>query len=251
MTTVYAWPPVAVSGMEWTEEAPVSVSRSLITGKRFASATKRKRRKATVIVQALDNVNRSGAGYVEVLKRLLAGGENYVRLYSYPINWHIDSTVDQYRRYAPIGWTFGGGPLDWTAGGLDLTWFVGEQRLGTLTTDGGFPAVRVTGFPANALVARAGDFVTSYAESDAAASNAAQAVRDTYANGSGVAVIRLLEPLAYAGFIDIGGSANGIFEADAMPRAVQPLGQNWSYTWNFSEVFADEIGAYDEVNPWR
>ena len=48
------------------------------------------------------------------------------------------------------------------------------------------------------------------------------------------------------------GSKVGVFEADDMPRAVQPLGQNWTYSWSFTEVFEDEgRGPWVEVNPWN
>jgi len=62
----------------------------------------------------------------------------------------------------------------------------------------------------------------------------------------------LIEPLpgsAYAR-ISIGAAENAVFRADEMPRAVQPLGQNWTYQWRFREIFSDEVGGFVEVNPW-
>lgn len=111
MPNVYAWPPVGVVGHEWTEHAPVNRSRSILTGRRYVSAAQRKRRLAALNVSALAR-GRSGAGYMEVLKRLLAGGENLVRLNSYPVNWWLDTQrLARLRLSDPVGWTAPGMPM--------------------------------------------------------------------------------------------------------------------------------------------
>lgn len=219
MPNVYAWPPVGVTGHEWTEEAPVNTSRSLLTGARFVSAAQRKRRLVTMNVSSLAR-GRSGAGYVEVLKRLLAGGENLVRLHSYPINSWGDAVL-----YT--------GTLGATAG-----------------TSGGFEILTVTGLPPETLVARPGTFLTYYSPPEELVGETVMVMTEAMSDESGIAVIRLMSGLAGSGRVEIGTRDTGVFEAVDMPRAVQPVAGDWSYQCSFREVFADEVGALTEVDPW-
>ena len=51
-------------------------------------------------------------------------------------------------------------------------------------------------------------------------------------------------------YLIFGARATGVFRPVSYPRAVQPSIGAWSYDWQFREVFADEVGGFQEVNPW-
>lgn len=240
MVNVYAWPPVDYVAAEWTVIDPVSRSRSLITGASYVSAAQRRRRVATLDVSAL-SADRNGAGYIEVMKRLLDGGVHLVRLYSTPINWHLDDRAENAGRTKPMSWIVPPGGVDWTLPPGPVEWWTGPGVTNGEALTGN--RVRVTGLPANAPVARPGEFVTMNGVT-------AMVMRPAQSDGTGTAILYLLTPLSGTGLIEIGSRETGVFEADAMPRAVQPVGQNWSYQWTFTEVFADERGPFTEIDPW-
>lgn len=243
---VIAWPPVGVTGTEWTEEAPVERSRSLITGADYVSTRGRIRRLAALDVSALAR-GRSGAGYMEMLKRHLAGGVHAVRLNSYPVNWHFDALDDSWRQSDAITWD----GLSWTSGGSDLSWYSGTVLTGTTGTDSnGWQIVTVAGLPANKLVARPGEFVTLF---DDGTERRAQVTAEARSDSAGQAVVRTFEtlPALTDARVNLGTSDTGVFRAVELPRAKQPLGANWTYSWQFREVFADEVGGFTEVDPWR
>lgn len=254
MINVYAWPPVGVVGSEWTEEAPVQRSRSIITGKDYISAYARKRRVVTLEVSSL-SLNRSGAGYCEMLKRLLQGGVHAVRLNSAPVNWHLDAQkLDPIRRSERVLWQAEDAPLHWTgqappAPQTPLFWYTGTFITGAISVDGDFYRVTCDGLPPNMLIARPGDFITVY---NGAEEVTAQLLQEATTNADGVVSLRTLDPLPLlpAAQVSIGASDTGVFRPVELPRAVQPLGQNWTYTWRFREIFADEVDGFKEVNPW-
>jgi hypothetical protein len=41
-----------------------------------------------------------------------------------------------------------------------------------------------------------------------------------------------------------------VFEVVEMPRAMQPIGQDWFYEWRFREVLPHEYAGATEFNPW-
>jgi hypothetical protein len=247
---IFAWPPVGVIGHEWTEEQPVQRSRNAWTGKRSVSALGPRRRVARLDVSALARGG-YGAGYSEALKRLLDGGVHLVRIASLPINWHLAPTP---WRNAPVQWATDDGPLAWTASTNPVRWFTGPAIAGTPGTDtDGFDTVTVGGLPANAIIAGPGDFlrVYPYSGSDVAEGVAAQIVAPVITDGTGAAVVRLFSEVP-AGVVSFGDQDVGVFEAVDMPRAMQPLSANWTYSWNFREVLPSEIpDDADEVDPWR
>ena len=244
---VYGWPPVGVVGSEWTHVAPIEESLSGVTGARYASASEPERRAVRLRVSAL-SLGRSGAGYIEALKRLMNGGANLVRLNSYPINWHLDALSEaDGRTMDRLLWTSDGDDLEWTSGADDLIWFSGALLTGTLTTSGGFPAVSVTGLPPSRLVARPGEFLTVFGTPDVTV----QIIAPAYSDGSGNAVVRVLTSPGIAGAVSLGGSDTGVFRAiGELPRSTQPVGQNWFYDWEFIEVFSDEVGGFTEFPGW-
>lgn len=249
MPNVYAWPPVGVVGASWDRDDPISVSRSIFTGADYVSTAGRSRRIANLNVSALA-AGRSGGGYMEVLKRLLNGGVNLVRLNSTPLNWWLDADTS-YRSSELVLWADGAADLEWTAGGTELFWFSGTLLTATTGTDAaGFPIITVSGCPANRLIARPGDFVTVFEAAEDTTGETIMVMTEATSNGSGVAVIRLLSVAPYAARVNIGTSETGVFRALDLPRVVQPLDGNWIYQWQFREVFEDEEGTFTEVNPW-
>lgn len=243
MIKVFAWPPVGVQGSEWTEVAPVEVSRSMTTGAEFTSATQRKRRMASLRVPGR-GLDRSGAGYIEMLKRCLEG-VHAVRLYSYPINWHFGH---KQRGAVPLEWKDAGVDLAWTNGGAELVWYDGDLVSGTPTVSQGFPAVAVIGLPPAQTIVRPGDFVTAY--TDAGDASTAQVLAPAISDADGTVTIRLFTALAHGGVMKLGGSDTAVFKPLEYPRSTQPVRGEWSYDWSFREVFADEVGGFQEVNPW-
>lgn len=240
MANVYTWPPVAHTQAEWTVIDPVGRSRSLITGASYVSAAQRRRRIARLDVSAL-SLDRNGAGYIEVLKRLLEGGVHLVRLYSTPINWHLDDRAENASRTKPMSWIVPPGGVDWTLPPGPIEWWTGPGVTKGEALTGN--RVRVSGLPASKVVVRPGEFVSMGGVT-------AMVMRPAMSDAEGIAVLHLLSPLSGSGPIEIGARETGVFEADEMPRAVQPLGQNWTYTWTFTEVFEDERGPFAEVDPW-
>lgn len=240
MVNVYAWPPVAHTQAEWTVVDPVGRSRSMITGASYVSAAQRRRRVARLDVSAL-SLDRNGAGYIEVLKRLLQGGVHLMRLYSTPINWHLDDQAENARRTKPMSWIVPPGEISWTMPAATIAWWTGPGVTMGEALSGN--RVRVTGLPARKVVVRPGEFV-------AMGGATAMVLRPAASDGSGVAILHLVTPVSGSGPIEIGARESGVFEADEMPRSVQPLGQNWRYSWSFTEVFEDERGPFTEVNPW-
>lgn len=240
MVNVYAWPPVGLVAAEWSQIAPVGRSRSLLTGASYVSAAQRRRKVATLDASALARGG-NGAGYIEVLKRLLDGGVHLVRLYSTPINWHLDDAAENAVRTRPMSWIIPSDPLSWTSGGAALSWWDGAATTGVVS--GGGLTVTVSGLPPKKLAARPGEFVLM-------GGVVSMVVRPATANSDGVAVLRVLTPLTGNGPIVIGARETGVFEADEMPRSAQPIGGNWSYSWSFTEVFEDERGPFVEVDPW-
>jgi hypothetical protein len=248
MTDVFKWPPVSAYGPEWTMVHPVSVSRSLMTGARSVSQFQVPRRVARLEVSAMARGG-IGAGYMEVLKRLLAGGVGLVRLYSYPINGaHVPASV--LRSGDPLGWdTETDTSLVWTG---PISWLLGAALVGTPGTSGGWDIVTVTGLPSSVLVARPGEFLTAYEDEADTMGTAVMIQAPAYSDETGTAVIRVVTPIAAAGRVNIGRSDTGVFEALSIPRAPRQIGADWVYSWEFREVFEDEVaGGFTEVDPWN
>lgn len=217
MVNVIAWPPVGLLSHEWTEEAPVSQSRSILTGAEFVSAAQRKRRMCSLTVSSLGR-NKAGARYMEAFKRVLSGGEHLVRLESLP----------------ECG--------AWSSGALELD--------GTPGTSGGWPILTVTGLPANTLVAQTGIFVRWYSPAEALVGDPVMVLADATSDGTGEAVLRLLSEVTGTGRVEINVADDGVFRAETIPRAPRPVQGDWTWAWSFREVFEDETDGFVEVDPW-
>lgn len=248
---VFAWPPVGVTGAEWAEIAPVEISRSLTTGRDYTSAAQCKRLVAALDVSALA-LGEMGAGYMEALKRHLEG-VHAVRLRSYPINWRLspgpDLSLLQSQRLA---WSSGGDPLEWTAGGFPLTWFTGAVLIGTTGAAGGWPIITVSGLPPLTLIARPGEFLTAFADMADDDGFTAQITAPATSDAAGVAVIRLIDALPALSDVrvNLSVSQTAVFRPVTYPRAMQPLEGDWTYSWQFRQIFADEVGGFEELDPW-
>lgn len=248
---VVKWPPVGVVGAEWSEVAPVQRSASLITGADYRSAVQRKRRVASLEVSSL-SADQMGAGYMEMLKRWLAG-INAVRLTSYPINRHYHAAGDPAARQSqPLTWTSGGDELSWRDGGEDLIWVSGTLITGVAGEAGGFPAITVSGCAPNALVARPGEFLTAWRDASDEEGATAQITAPARSDASGAAVIRLFDALPAGDYarVNLGSADTGVFYPESLPRSVQPVRGDWTWSWRFREIFEDEVGGFEEVDPW-
>lgn len=253
---VYAWPPVGAIGSEWTVDAPVARLRSALTGRDQMQSSQRVRRLATVQVSALA-AGSMGAGYSEMLKQLLAGGVHGVRLKSSPINWYLDQLQRETAlNSTPLYWRTGSDPLAWQTGGQPLLWYRGGSggniATGIPGTSGGWNTLLVSGLPARRLVARPGDYIRCYEPDDPDVWQIARVVRPATTNAAGSVTVRLDRPVTISPCrVNMAGQDEAVFRVEGdLPRAVQPVSGDWSYTWNFREVFADEVGGFAEVDPW-
>jgi hypothetical protein len=247
MTPVYAWPPVAPFAWEWSLVEPLETSRSLLTGRRYASAGQRARRVARM---SIGGIRDDFGGYMEALKRLLRGGANLVRLRNYPMVW--DTIPLEIRASEPLRWTTGAESLAWQTGAEPLAWFTGTVASGAITTVDGFPAITITGLPPNTLVGRPGEPVTVWASLLSLDFNSAQArtlLRHVTSDANGIATVVLDQPVTVSGRVDL-GFETAVFEANGLPRTQRTVGQQWVYDWDFTEVFSDEVGGFQEINPW-
>lgn len=242
-TNVYAWPPVGVTSALWTVEDPVSRSVSWPTGARRTSSALRRRRLAAMQVSARSS-NGAAAGMMEALKRYLRGGVHLVRLTSYPVNAGGAPIDDPDRGSVPLIWRTDLVPLDWLAAGDELLWVSGTLLSGVSSIVDQVPIITVTGLPPNRLVARAGEFAR-------VGTAAAMIAIDASSDSEGEAILRLTDPLP-AGVVSIGESETAIFEATEMGSSARPTRGDWTLSWRFREVFADEIGGeLLEIDPWR
>lgn len=259
---VFPWPPVAAIGTEWTISQPIVRMRSGITGRTIKQASRPPRRLATVIVSSLGGRSRSGAGYSEMLKKALQGGVHGVRLRSSPINWWLDTFCMRQSGDADsdsMSWLTPGDlgtELGWTtpndAGG-DLVWITGPNEFVVdpvytpLSTGGSM--INVSGFPPGRLAVRAGDYVTIHKWDGLLAFQRVQVISDAFANSSGILTIRVTPEVTIVGggLLKLAAQDEAVFEVIGdLPRAVQNVQGDWTYTWNFREIFSDEVGGFTE-----
>jgi hypothetical protein len=249
---VYAWPPVGAVSTLWTFEQPSSVSESGLTGAARVSLIRPERRRAKVVVSALSN-GRNGAGYSEVLKRLLRGGAALVRLQSSPINWHLDAeSAAAWQAGGFLRWITGAdAPLTWNATGGTVSWFSGLFLTGVIGTSNGFPSLTLSGLPASQPVIRPGESVQVFQDpgDPDEVGVSIMAVAPAQSNADGVAVIRLISAPPYAARVAI-GRETAVFRAVSVPSSEQPVGANWTLPWDFQEVLPAEVGGFVENRDW-
>ncbi|BBU58495.1 hypothetical protein KU6B_47600 [Mameliella alba] len=255
MTNVYAFPPVSVTGWEWDVQDPVNVSRSLLDGGRYVTTSSPRRIVARARVSAL-GLNRSGAGYMQALRRLLNGGEHLVRISSWPVNyWLDDLQLSALRGGVQITWEDSGTGITWVDVGSGITWIDGAYITGTTGTDSdGFATIALSGLPASTLCVRPGDFLTIY---DAGADTTGETIMvmsEGVTDASGDVTVRLIEApsTSYSGNrVSIGTSETAAFEVTEFEPFSQSYMGDWSATWSYRQVFSDEVpDGFTEVNPW-
>ncbi|TNF19138.1 MAG: hypothetical protein EP318_15395 [Rhodobacteraceae bacterium] len=244
---VYPFPPVGFKGWEWTTDYPVQSSRSGISGAAYLSEAGRARRMVTLDVSGTGTGNR-GAGYVEALKALLKG-RNCVRLYS----CGIFATED--RQSTRLLWSAGDVDLNWTASGTDMRWYDGRVIYGTTGTDSdGYNIVTLSNAPPSVTVANPGEFLTIFADADDTTGETIMILNHAVSDENGDAVVRVLDDSLSSHInarVNLGTRDTGVFRALEMPRSVRPIEGDFSYVWNFEEVFADEVGGFTELpSPW-
>lgn len=250
MTPVYAWPPVGATAHEWTVLDPIRASRSGLTGRRYVSAHARRRRAVSLTVNGL---GRDGAGYVEALKDYLRGGVGLVRLRSIRNPLFTRLPARELLGAERLDWTTEAEAMGWTTGAEPMLWLTGAVIGATLTTDAaGFPAALLTGLPASATVAAPGDYIEVFPTLGAAAGEVRRLAKPVVTDATGAATARVTEAFSFAtaARATLGATDTGVFEALEIPRAIQPAGQQFEYDWRFLEVFADEVGGFEEFDPW-
>ena len=248
---VYAWPPVGAKAWMWTLNDPIQVSRSITTGADYPSAAQRRRRAVSFDVGSM-GANKMGAGFMESLIELLRGGMHCVRLYSMPIDTVLGHGREG-RQSVHLYWSDSGVDLEWTDGAAELLWYDGTILTGTTGTDGsGWSIITVSGLPVSRLVAKPSEFLTVFANEDDATGTTVRVLAPAYSDASGVAVIRLHEsPGSFTDArVNIGTRDTGVFRPVSMPRVPQTISGDWTYPWEFREVFADEVGGFTELDPW-
>lgn len=256
MAKVIMWPPVGAVGTEWTEVAPTQISRSMITGAERVSAIQRKRRMARLEVAAIGR-STYDAGYMEMLKRYLEG-VHLVRLYSYPVAWHFDRPERVVRRgrvYTDKGQTyvevFGNAPDKQVLRPADfLTLFLPTGSTSDLKPLDWFNAFDPLAWATDSTTNAAG---VSWFNGVPYNGTTVQVTQPVRSDSTGRAVVPVFEQVADCAdlYLMFGACDTGVFRPVEYPRAMQPHLGNWTYEWEFREVFADEVDGFQEVNPWK
>jgi len=242
MTKVFAWPPVGVISHDWTIHAPINVSRSLITGRRWVSAHQPRRRLVDLTVSGAKHY---GAGYMEALKRYLDGGVHLVRLTSCKIPYGRTDVADAMRQTIPVRWSDGDKRVEWTRPAAPVLFFLGARLSGARVDGGPVPQLRVEGLPTDSLIGVPGEFIQFAGQTYMIAAPARS-------NKNGVAVVRVAGTITAAeGEVSIGVRESAVFEALSIPRGGRAGNAFTPYDWSFREVFADEVGGFQEIDPWN
>ncbi|MDO6799358.1 hypothetical protein [Shimia thalassica] len=251
MVDVIAWPPVATKGRALpAKRRPISQSRSLLTGRRYASATQRARREATVVVGGI-GADKASAGYVEMFKEFLDGGINYTRISMCSPLWYgALRGLGGRRGSQALEWMSGYDALEMTESAVDVVWTVGQPVAGVAGTFDGWPILTCTGLPANTVIAFPSE--TVLVVDGGGVKHIARILRVAKANAAGEAVL-FLDAGVPDGDVLIGYRESVVYEVQDVNdiQAMQPVSGNFSYTINLREVFEDETDGFTEVNPWR
>lgn len=223
---VYKFPPVRYKLSEFTTVHGVSRSVSLVETKLYQSSYDVERRACTLQVSSLAN-DRTGAGYMEMLKKYLAG-RHLVRLDFLSPNYHLDRN--------PF--------LDYVSWLTQLPLF--SSIVGTVTQSNGYSQVAISNLPDGYRI-RPGDYIKIGA-------TVTQAVAPAVANTSGQAVVRLFDVVSNVtgADIDLNAPVSVVMRPLEIPRAQQPLDGDWQYEWQFVEIFVTEVeGGFVEIDPWN
>lgn len=220
---------------------------------------------ATVIITSLGG-RRSGAGYSEMLKKALSTGSDGVLLRSSPINWWMDDLC--VRRMVDtdgsptsfLNWNTPGDDgqdLQWRApddGGQEMVFITGGSEISSgapspITNGSQIP---VSGLPPNTLLIRAGDFLHLTEFSNPSNVQVVQVISDSWSSSNGVTQVRVTPTVTISSaLVRLSAQDEAVFEVDgSMPRAVQNVQGDWSYTWRFREIFSEEVGGFSLVSAY-
>lgn len=249
MIKVFAWPCVGMLGSLITREMPVRRSRSMITGRDYLSTVQRRRRNVTAIVSGR-SADGMAAGYLDMLMAL-TDGVHAVRVSSFPVNRAtLVPSADGRRRSHPLRWSASGDPLAWEADGEPLSWFTGTVLRGTPGEEDGWSIIEVEGLPPDVLVARPAEYVRVFAASDEGVST--QVVAPAWSDASGVSRIRVLNavPEGSDQRVNIGPSHTGVYRITNFDPDLRRRFDEQEITVDLREVFEDEVGGFEEVDPW-
>jgi len=185
---------------------------------------------------------------MEALKRLLRGGASLVRMRSYAM-LHGDLPPAATRQADVLSWRTGSEPLSWRTGSEPLFWLTGAQLFGVISTSSGLPALLISGLPPSALCGRVGEFVTVYPDIVGAAETR-MLTQQLISAADGTATAIVDEAFTGSGRVDVGAPETAVFEPVDIPSVTRSAGTNFFYDWTFSQVFADEVGGFEEYDPW-
>lgn len=211
---VFPWPPVCTIGRSWAPVQPVAALRSALTGREQIQTSQRARRMVELDVPARYRSDDPASGYMDMLAELLNGGVNAVRL---------------------SGWASA------VRAGADVQFGrLGIALTATATTNAGFGAWRVDGLPPRYPLLLAGDRFT-------VGGTLWRSINLATADDTGRAIIRVMGTPTGSGALLLGQKDSGVFRvADEMPASAPQVGA-YTYSWQFREVFADEVGGFTEV----
>lgn len=247
MTNVIAWPPFSLTGWEIFDNYPQSRSTNFFQGNARTSSAQVARREVTAIASGIGS-DLAGSGYVRMLNRQWGHGPKLVRVKCRSALWHLSAAGAELQA-SLMSWTSGGGELQWTTGGGDLLWATGagSGQYGTYNNGGTWPKLTITGLPANRVIARPADRVRVM---DGETVQEQLVMGIAQSNGSGTATVYFEKPFTINGLVSIGVEEEMVLEVLATPRAVQPVGANYGYTFEAREVFASEYAdGFTEVTP--
>lgn len=245
MTKVYAWPPVSMIAVSADTEWGVSQSMALFSGRVVTSGFRPARRTVTATPTPVGSAS-DALGYLDVLKGFIKGGENLVRMDVNSSVWRIAAN-DQ---YAPttLTWTDDGDPVSWTDNGDAVTWYSTSFKLvGTTTTDNSWPALSVTGFPANQVVARPSETVVVIGPSGQVSKTVLKTAKS---DADGVAIIRVETAFTEGGTVFIGGPESVLFTVSTEGTIGQTGAEPTAGEWVFREAFPADYASLQEVDPW-
>lgn len=252
MVKVYAWPPVGILASKWTRRAPIARSRSFISGARYISAMRRERIAAAMRVGGR-SFDLTGHGYMEVLKDLLAGGENLVRL---------TEVVEPYP--SEFSRQIGGWPslLEWRgptnqvitwrqSNGVVLNWVASEMYPATILS--GTPrTIRIRKLPPRMTIIRPGQRVLAVRMPDGPHTHHMSAQK-IVVDAQGNANIRLMEvPDPGVTHAVLRFRESAAFEVEGeMPEVMTVVNEEPIWDWKFLQVFPDEVsGGFQDEDPW-
>lgn len=213
MVKVYAWPPVCASERSLRTSAPVSGEESILTGKYFCNTRGPKRRVVSLSVVS-HGADRTAAGYMEALERLLDGGVSLVRL-------SLWSNAVRRRQ-------------QWLPGGV----------MAVADVSGDLPAYQLTNVPERFELLRPDETFT-------VGGVVYRAVNRVIGSADRTATVKVADGVGAGGALTIGGAESGVFRVTGFPEPSQPISGAWYYDWTLREVFESEVSnGFEEINPW-